>query len=112
MELLPLIITTASVVGTSGAVALIIRERMWLRHNRYLHDQAVALGQDPDPVQLIQAARAGRLQQVTEQVREAITGKPKASPTPGITLRTHHQQASQPSQDEQHDRQKPEKDHP
>jgi hypothetical protein len=74
MELVPLL--TAVVVGAGGAIALIIRERMWLRHCRYLHDQAVARGRDPDPAELIKAARGGRLQQAAEQVRQAITGKP------------------------------------
>jgi hypothetical protein len=42
-----------------------------------LHDQAVACGQNPDPMQLMQTARGGRLQQLTDQARMAITGKPK-----------------------------------
>jgi hypothetical protein len=65
------------VIGTSGAAALIIRELIWLRYCRYLHDQAVARGRDPDPAELIKAARGGRIQQAAEQVRQAITGKPK-----------------------------------
>jgi hypothetical protein len=76
MELVPAILTTASLI--CGSVVLVIRERMWLRHARYLHDQAVARGQDPDPVLLIRATRAGRIQQAAEQVRPAITGKPNS----------------------------------
>jgi hypothetical protein len=41
-----------------------------------MYDQAVARGHNPDPIQLIQAARGGRLQQAAEQIRQAITGKP------------------------------------
>ena len=69
-------VVSAIVVAIVAGVALVIRERMWLRHCRYLHDQAVKRGQNPDPAQLIQAARGGRLQQAAEQVRQAITGKP------------------------------------
>jgi uncharacterized iron-regulated membrane protein len=76
MEPISLLATTiASIVGTGG-VALFFRELIWLRHCRYLHDQAVARGQDPDPAQLIQAARGGRRTQAAERVQQAITGKP------------------------------------
>lgn len=75
MELVPAIVAVASLIG-GGGVVYFFRELIWLRHCRYLHDQAVARGQDPDPAQLIQAARGGRLQQAAEQVRQAITGKP------------------------------------
>jgi hypothetical protein len=65
-----------AILAAASLIALVIRERMWLRHCRYLHDQAVARGQNPDPAQLTLAARGGLLQQVTEQIRQAITGKP------------------------------------
>jgi hypothetical protein len=67
-----------AILAAASVIALVIRERMWLRYCRYLHDQAVARGQDPDPAELIQAARGGRLQQMAEQVRQAITGEPDA----------------------------------
>jgi hypothetical protein len=67
----------AIVVAIVGGIAVVIRELIWLRHCRYLHDQAVARGRDPDPAELIKAARGGRVQQAAEQVRQAITGKPK-----------------------------------
>jgi hypothetical protein len=71
LELLPAALTAAAVI------ALVIRERMWLRHCRYLHDQAVKRGQNPDPAQLIQAARGGRLQQAAEQVQRSPASPPK-----------------------------------
>jgi hypothetical protein len=60
-----------------GGAFYFFGQLIWLKHCRYLHDQAVARGRDPDPAELIKAARGGRLQQAAEQVRQAITGKPK-----------------------------------
>jgi hypothetical protein len=64
VEFVPAIVAVATVIV--GGIVPVVRDRMWLRHYRYLHDQAVARGQDPDPVQLTQASRAGRLQQAAE----------------------------------------------
>jgi hypothetical protein len=65
-----------AILAAATVIALVIREHMWLRYCRYLHDQAVARGQNPDPAEQIRAARGGRAQQVAEHVRQAITGKP------------------------------------
>jgi len=70
LKLVPLVVVAL------GGVFYFFGQLIWLRHCRYLHDSAVARGQDPDPAQLIQAARGGRLQQAPERVKQAITGKP------------------------------------
>ena len=72
----PIIVVVASLLS-GGGVAYFLRELIWLRHCRYLHDQAVARGQDPDPAKLIEAARGGRLLQIRERARQALTGAPK-----------------------------------
>jgi hypothetical protein len=52
--------SASSIVGTGG-MALVIREWLWLRYCRYIHDQAVARKQDPDAAEMIRAASGGRL---------------------------------------------------
>jgi uncharacterized iron-regulated membrane protein len=63
LELVPLI-----VVALGGGVVYFFRELIWLKHCRYLHDQAVARGQDPDPEKLIEAARGGTLRRLAEHL--------------------------------------------
>jgi hypothetical protein len=67
VEFGPVIVAVASLLG-GGGIYLFLRELIWLRHCRYLHDQAVERGQDPDPAQLIQAARGGTLQRLAERL--------------------------------------------
>jgi hypothetical protein len=61
VEFTPLITAVVSVIAGAGGATLLIRELLWLRYCRYIHDQAVARGRDPKPKQLIQAASSGRL---------------------------------------------------
>ena len=68
MEFLPPVLGVASLISGGGLVYLFLRELIWLRHCRYLHDQAVARGQDPDPEKLIEAARGGTLQRLAERL--------------------------------------------
>jgi len=70
LKLVPLVVVAL------GGVFYFFGQLIWLRHCRYLHDSAVARGQDPDPAQLIQAARGGRLQQAAERVNFSIATKP------------------------------------
>jgi hypothetical protein len=68
MSLLPHIAAVLYIIAGVGGIAFLIREWLWLRHCRYLHDQAAKRGQDPDPEKLIQAARGGTLQRLAERL--------------------------------------------
>ena len=73
VELVPQIAAVLYVIAGAGGVALLIREWLWLRHCRYLHDQAVLRGQNPDAAELIKAASRGRLGRSTER-KQLTTG--------------------------------------
>jgi hypothetical protein len=61
VELVPLITAVLSVVVGAGGATLLIREWLWLRYCRYIHDVAVVKGQKPDPVEVIRAASMGMI---------------------------------------------------
>jgi hypothetical protein len=67
VEFVPQIVAALYVIAGAGGIAVLIREWLWLRHCRYLHDQAVLRGQNPDPAELIKAASRGRLGHSGEQ---------------------------------------------
>jgi hypothetical protein len=61
VELVPFIIVAVAYVTAraAGPAADLIRDWLRYRYRRYLHDQAVARGQDPDPVEMIRADSEG-----------------------------------------------------
>jgi hypothetical protein len=67
MELMPQIGAVVSVILGAGGIALLVREWLWLRYCRYVHEAAVLRGQNPDPEKMIKAARKGRLGRSAEQ---------------------------------------------
>ncbi len=75
MELIPQIVAVISVVLGAGGVAVFLREWLWLRFCRYVHDQAVERGHNPKPEVIIQAAREGRLGGSPKQ--RQLTAPPK-----------------------------------
>ena len=57
MALISIIAAVVSVI--TGGITLVISKWLWLRYCRYVHDQAVARGQNPNPVQMIREAGDG-----------------------------------------------------
>jgi hypothetical protein len=80
MEVVSVVAAAVSVILGAGGVALLAREWLWLRYCRYLHNQAVLRGQNPDPAELIKAASRGGLDRSTEQ-KQLTTGD-EAGKTP------------------------------
>lgn len=77
MEMGPALLAAASIVTGGGGITLIIREWLWLRFCRYVHDQAVERKQNPKPEVIIQAAREGRRSRSPAQ--RALDAAPKSS---------------------------------
>jgi hypothetical protein len=77
VEFLPHIAAVLSVILGAGGAALLLREWLWLRFCRYVHDKAVERGQNPKPEVIIEAARDGRLGHPRKQ-RE-LPAAPKSS---------------------------------
>lgn len=84
MDLGSIIITLASLLGGGGAV-LFLREWQWLRHCRYIHDQAVLRGQDPDPAVMIEVAHEGRPNLVPRK-KPALPAAPKSTTTKTLAV--------------------------
>jgi hypothetical protein len=65
MDLVSLITTVLSVVVGAGGATLLIREWLWLRYCRYLYDQAISHGQNPDVEEIIKAASGGPMRRLS-----------------------------------------------
>jgi hypothetical protein len=76
MELIPIIAAFVSVIVGAGGATLIIRELLWLRYCRDIHDSAVARGQHPKPEEIIRAASEGFI--VRTPKRLALPPPPKS----------------------------------
>jgi hypothetical protein len=83
VELVPLIIVAVAwiIAKAAGPTAEVIQEWLRLRYRRYLHDQAVARGQDPDPVEMIRADSEGASSSLAESTKlKALPGQSSNKP--------------------------------
>jgi hypothetical protein len=72
VESIPLLIAAWII----GRAVVVVSDWLWLRHCRYIHDQAVERGQNPDPEKMIQAASEGPLHRLGERAKLPTLRKP------------------------------------
>ena len=74
MDGVPAVVAAVSILA-GGGTTFIIREWLWLRFCRYVHDGAVERGQNPKPEVIIEVAAEGRLGRRSPKQPELSAGR-------------------------------------